>query len=885
MSNKSIYFFGLGKADGNGSMKEILGGKGANLAEMSKMGISVPCGFTISTVECNKYYENGCKISSELELEIEKYVKKLEKVTGNQFGSEKKPLLVSVRSGAKFSMPGMMDTVLNLGLNDKTVEILAKLTNNPRFAYDSYRRFIQMYSDVVLGISHDHFETILDDIKFSKNIFLDSELSAVDLFGIIEKYKKIVKKEKEIEFEQDIKKQLLNAIEAVFKSWMNDRAIVYRKLNNIPDSCGTAVNIQAMVFGNMGDTSATGVAFTRNPSTGEDKIYGEYLINAQGEDVVAGIRTPQSLLKLDGKNSMEEMMPNVYQELAKTFKILERHYKDMQDVEFTVQEGKLWILQTRNGKRSAKASVKIAVDLAENKIISKNDAISRIEPDVLNQILHPILDRSKKLNVIARGLPASPGAVSGKIVFSSQDAEEWHKKGQNVILVRSETSPEDIGGMHASVGILTCKGGMTSHAAVVARGMGKPCISGCGDIVIDLKSRVIMVKNTDIIIKESDIITIDGGIGEVILGKAETTSATGFKEFDTLMLWVDEIRKVKVRVNAETAIDCKTAIKFGADGIGLCRTEHMFFDKKKLLAFRKMILSNSTKDRINALETICKLQISDFEEIFEIMNGLPVNIRLLDPPLHEFVPHTELEIDNFCEHYSMDKAEVVAKIKNLHEQNPMLGHRGSRLGITYPEIFEMQVKAIFEAAIKLQNTKNVISNIEIMLPVIMETKELKIMIDLVRSTAEKIITNAGINMNYKVGTMIEIPRACLIADKLAEIADYFSFGTNDLTQTTLGISRDDAGTFLGEYIEKDIMCCDPFSSIDVNGVGELMKIAIKKAKKIKSNITLSVCGEHGGDAKSIEFFSKLGLSYVSCSPYRIPVAKLAYARATIRKKK
>lgn len=881
MTQKSLYFFGGGFAEGNSDMKEILGGKGANLAQMSKIGIAVPCGFTISTQECNEYYKNGKKISDTLVNNINNYISKLEQETGHTFNCGKKPLLVSVRSGAKFSMPGMMDTILNLGLNDKTVEVLANLTNNRRFAFDSYRRFIQMYGDVVLEINHHYFESVLEDMKLAKGVLNDTDLTVEDLEKIVIRYKNIILKETGKEFIQDIHLQLIGSIEAVFHSWMNERAIIYRKLNDIPDSCGTAVNIQSMVFGNMGNTSATGVAFTRNPSTGERKVYGEYLINAQGEDVVAGIRTPQPLLMEDGKNSMEEIMPSVYSQLSEIFIKLETHYKDMQDVEFTVQEGKLWILQTRNGKRAIKAAIKVAVDMASEGVISKEDAILRIDPNHLNQLLHPVLDRKSDLQIIARGLPASPGAVSGKVVFSSYDAEIMRANNHDVLLVRNETSPDDIGGMYSSVGILTGKGGMTSHAAVVARGMGKPCVSGCEPLIINQNEKTIIIKNTNITIKEGDLITIDGGTGEVILGKAKTTNPETFPEFEILMSWVDEIRKINVRANAETPLDCKTAIKFGAQGIGLCRTEHMFFDKEKLLSFRKMILSENKQDRIQSLQKIEELQIADFIEIFQIMNGLPTNIRLLDPPLHEFLPHTESEIDELSKHFNLEKDYIKQKSQSLHESNPMLGHRGSRLGITYPEIFQMQVRSIFNAAIYVFKENNIQSSIEIMLPIIIDKKELKILSDLVKETANELLKEHKIEMQYKVGTMIEIPRACLMADEIAEIADYFSFGTNDLTQTTLGISRDDSGTFLPDYEKHGILENDPFASIDVAGVGALIKIAVEKARKINPNITLSICGEHGGEPKSIAFFASLNFNYVSCSPYRIPVARLASAQAHV----
>jgi pyruvate, orthophosphate dikinase len=872
--SKSIYFFGDNKTEGDASMKDLLGGKGANLAEMSKIGIPVPPGFTISTQECNAYYANGKIISDNLKKEIFSYVEKLETSVSAKFASEEMPLLVSVRSGAKFSMPGMMDTILNLGLNDKTVEALAKATGNKRFALDSYRRFIQMYSDVVLGVDHHKFEHILDNIKNAKSYSHDSELKVEDLEVLVLRYKDLVKNQTGSEFIQNVTDQLLGAIDAVFRSWMNERAIFYRKIHEIDEKCGTAVNIQAMRFGNMGDTSGTGVSFTRNPSTGERKIYGEFLVNAQGEDVVAGIRTPNPLLKEEGVNSMEEVMNKPFQELCEIFKKLETHYRDMQDVEFTIQEGKLWILQTRNGKRAIKSAVKIAIDMVEEGMISKEEALERIDPIQLNQLLHPVIDRASNIQIIAKGLPASPGAATGRVAFSQEAAFNFTENGEKAILVRMETSPDDISGMHISSGILTSRGGMTSHAAVVARGMGKPCVSGCESVNISEQSKTITTKS-GITIKEGEFITIDGSSGDVILGRVKTKSAEMFDEFEKIMSIANEQKKVKIRANAETAEDCKTAISFNADGIGLCRTEHMFFEKEKLLHFRKMILSDSRDERLKSLNIIQEMQQKDFANIFSIMKELPVNIRLLDPPLHEFLPHKADEIAEIASFFNITEEFIKSKSNSLSETNPMLGHRGSRLGISYPEIFDMQINAIFNAACDFEKQSGVLPNVEIMLPVIIEKRELEILVKNIRSNADRIIEANKSSIKYKVGTMIEIPRACIVADEIAEIVDYISFGTNDLTQTTLGISRDDAQRFLGEYCEKGILENDPFVTIDKFGVGELMKIAIQKARSKKSDITISVCGEHGGDPKSIEFFASLGLSYVSCSPYRMPIARLS----------
>jgi pyruvate, orthophosphate dikinase len=888
-SKKFVYSFGDGNSEGDASMKNLLGGKGANLAEMANMGLPVPLGFTITTEVCDEYYKNQKSFPVELKTQIEKALLHIENKIGAKFGDEKNPLLFSVRSGARASMPGMMDTVLNLGLNDKTVLGLAKNSDNKKFAFDSYRRFIQMYSDVVLGVDHYNFETILDDKKQEFGASNDNDLSAEQLEEIVELFKIEVKKELGYEFPQDVQKQLWGAIEAVFASWMNDRAITYRSLNNIPVEWGTAVNVQSMVFGNMGETSATGVAFTRNPSTGAKELYGEYLINAQGEDVVAGIRTPQSIT-IQGKEqlgsilpSMQETMPEVFLELEKIYKKLEEHYRDMQDIEFTVQNKKLWMLQTRSGKRTAHAAVKIAVDMVNEKLINKNEALLRVDPASLDQLLHPTLDPKAQVKIIAKGLPASPGAASGIVVFSSQEAERRSENGDKVILVRVETSPEDIKGMHVSQGILTARGGMTSHAAVVARGMGTPCVSGATGLHVDNSGKFFNANGTKV--KEGEIITINGSNGDVILGNVPTLKPNLSGDFETIMKWADEVRVLRVRTNAETPLDCQVARDFGAEGIGLCRTEHMFFNEDRIISVREMILAETVEGRKKALAKLLPMQRKDFVEIFKIMSGLPVTIRLLDPPLHEFLPHKESEIQEVAKVAGVEVDYVKHRTHQLQEQNPMLGHRGCRLGISYPEIYEMQARAIFEAsAIVKKETKNEVL-LEVMIPLVATQKEIQIMRQLVTKIAESVIKEQGVDLKYMVGTMIELPRAALVADKIAEEAEFFSFGTNDLTQTTFGLSRDDAGNFLGHYQKAGILEKDPFAELDQEGVGELIKIASQKGKQTRKDIKLGICGEHGGNPASIEFCNDVGLHYVSCSPYRVPIARLSAARAVLRNKK
>ena len=866
--------------------KNFLGGKGANLAQMGKMGLPVPSGFTISTKVCELFYKNKKKLNSKIIKNIEKELKKVEKESGKKFGDLQNPLLVSVRSGARISMPGMMDTILNLGLNDKTVLALGKKTSNIRFAKDSYRRFIQMYSNVVLGVENYNFEELIENYKLTKGVLLDTELDADDWDGLINDFKKVVKEKTKKEFPQDVYQQLVGAISAVFLSWESNRAKVYRKLNHIPSDWGTAVNVQSMVFGNMGNDCATGVAFTRNPSDGANEIYGEYLINAQGEDVVAGTRTPQYITKKAKKlanskeSSMEETMPKIFKELKKILKILEKYYKDMQDVEFTVENQKLWILQTRSGKRTAKSSVKIAVDMVKEKIISKKQAILRIDPNTLETLLHPSLDEKSELNVIAKGLPASPGAASGKVVFSSDEAERLSGVMQNTILVRIETSPDDIHGMHAAKGILTARGGMTSHAAVVARGMGRPCVSGSSEIDIDYKNKLFKTKNYEI--KEGDVITIDGSTGRIILGKVKTIKPEISNDFSKVLNWADSLRKLKIRTNSETPLDSKIAREFGAEGIGLCRTEHMFFEEERILSVRQMILSKSKEDRDKALDKLLPHQKNDFVEIFKIMNGLPVTVRLLDPPLHEFLPKNENEINDVAKSLNLSTEEVKARTDELHEHNPMLGHRGCRLGISFPEIYEMQCKAIFEALVECKSKKLKPIMPEIMIPLVSTEAEIKIMKDLVIRVARQVQDENKVKINFLVGTMIELPRAALKAKDIAKHAEFFSFGTNDLTQTTFGISRDDSGKFLSDYLENKIFDIDPFISID-EGVGDLIEIATLRGKKQNKKIKLGICGEHGGDPKSIHFCSKTGLDYVSCSPYRVPVARLSAAQAEIKK--
>ncbi len=864
--------------------KYILGGKGANLAEMGKLGFPVPPGFTISTVACELFYKNKKKLNSILINQIKAELKIIEKDTRKKFGDVKNPLLVSVRSGARISMPGMMDTILNLGLNDQTVIALANKTKNTRFAKDSYRRFIQMYSDVVLGVEAYNFEDLIENYKLTKGVLLDTDLDENDWDGLIKDFKELVKNKTKKEFPQNVFEQLIGAISAVFLSWDSHRAKVYRKINQIPSNWGTAVNIQSMVFGNMGNDSSTGVVFTRNPSNGINEIYGEYLVNAQGEDVVAGTRTPQYITKKASKNSngksMEELFPKVFRELKKNLKILEKHYKDMQDVEFTVENKKLWMLQTRSGKRTAKSAVKIAVDMYKEKLISKKEAVLRVEPSSLDTLLHPTLDEYTKFKVIAKGLPASPGAASGKVVFTSEEAIRLNEMMQNCILVRIETSPEDIHGMHSAKGILTARGGMTSHAAVVARGMGRPCVSGSSEIEIDYKNKTF--KSKDLEVKEGDIITIDGSTGRVILGEVKTIKPEISGDFSKIMRWSDRFKKLKIRTNAETPLDSKTAREFGAEGIGLCRTEHMFFDEERILSVRQMILSKSKNDRYIALSKLLPHQKNDFIEIFKIMNGLPVTVRLLDPPLHEFLPKNKKEIEDVSKSLNLPISELEARINELHEHNPMLGHRGCRLGISFPEIYEMQCRAIFEALVECKNKKYKSIIPEIMIPLISTEAEIKIMKQLVIRVAKEVQKENKIKIKFLVGTMIELPRAAIKAKDIAKHAEFFSFGTNDLTQTTFGISRDDSGKFLNDYIENKIFDIDPFVSID-DGVGDLIEIAVSKGKKQNKKLKLGICGEHGGDPKSINFCSKTGLDYVSCSPYRVPIARLAAAQAELKK--
>ena len=885
---KWVYQFNSSNCEGTVSQKPLLGGKGANLAEMGKLGLPVPPGFTITTEVCTEFYKNNQKYPDDLKVQVEDAIRNIEKILGKNFGDINNPLLVSVRSGARVSMPGMMDTVLNLGLNDKTVLGLIKKTNNETFAYDSYRRFIQMYSNVVLDVDHHNFEDLLDNYKLTKGVLSDTDLKAEDWKTIVGNYKDIVKKNTKKDFPQDSHEQLWGAISAVFKSWQNQRAKTYRRLNNIPEEWGTAVNIQSMVFGNMGNDCATGVAFTRNPSTGENSFYGEYLINAQGEDVVAGIRTPRNITKkarLESSSedlSLEETMPEAFNELTKIYKKLESHYRDMQDIEFTIENKKLWMLQTRSGKRTAKASIKIAVDMVSEKLITKDEALLRIDPKILDTLLHPTLDPKAKKNVIAKGLPASPGAATGKVTFNADDAEQMKANNQNTILVRVETSPEDIHGMHAAVGILTCRGGMTSHAAVVARGMGRACVSGAGNIKIDYANKLFKVENIEV--KEGDVITIDGSTGEVMLGEVKTINPDISGDFSEIMRWADEVRTLKIRANAETPLDSRTARGFGAEGIGLCRTEHMFFDEERILYVRQMILSKTREDRLKALEKILPFQRKDFVEIFTIMKGLPVTVRLLDPPLHEFLPKTEKEIDIVAKSLKIHSSEIKNRINYLHEENPMLGHRGCRLAISFPEIYEMQCRAIFEALYELQKQKVEAVIPEIMIPLVATEREIEILKLLVDRVAKEVQKNNNFKVDYLVGTMIELPRAALNAKNIAKHTDFFSFGTNDLTQTTLGISRDDSGKFLDDYVENKIFNIDPFISIDQDGVGELIKLACSRGLETNKNIKLGICGEHGGDPDSIDFCHRAGLNYVSCSPYRVPIARLSAAQASIRSK-
>ncbi len=886
-AGKWVYSFGGGKSEGKSDMRNLLGGKGANLAEMANLGLPVPPGFTIPTAVCTYYYDNKNSYPKELKAQVEKALEAVGKITRKSFGDDKNPLLVSVRSGARASMPGMMDTVLNLGLNDVTVEALAELSGDKRFAYDSYRRFITMYSDVVLGFDHHHFEEILDTYKDNKGYSLDTDLDGDDWVHLVGKYKEAVARETGSDFPQDPHAQLWGAIGAVFSSWMNQRAITYRKLHDIPESWGTAVNVQAMVFGNMGDTSATGVAFTRNPSTGESKLYGEFLINAQGEDVVAGIRTPQDITEEariesgSDKASMESAMPEAFKELTRIYKQLEKHYRDMQDLEFTVEQGKLWMLQTRNGKRTAKASIRIAVELANEGVISQKDAVTRIDPAALDQLLHPTIDPSAERDVIATGLPASPGAASGEIVFSSDEAAKLQADGKKVILVRIETSPEDIHGMHASEGILTTRGGMTSHAAVVARGMGKPCVSGTGAIRVDYGRGTMSIGGR--VFKAGDIITIDGSTGQVLAGRLPMIEPELAGEFATLMGWADKVRKLKVRVNGDTPEDARTAIKFGAEGIGLCRTEHMFFEETRIRTVREMILAEDEQARRAALAKLLPMQRADFVELFEIMKGLPVTIRLLDPPLHEFLPHTQGEIEEVARVMNTDPRKLADRARELSEFNPMLGFRGVRLAIAYPEIAEMQARALFEAAVEAAKRTGDAVALEVMVPLIATKVEFDLIKARIDATAQAVIKETGGKLNYTVGTMIELPRAALMAGEIAETAEFFSFGTNDLTQTTFGISRDDAASFLGTYIAKGILTVDPFISVDRSGVGELVKIGVERGRKTRKGLKMGICGEHGGDPASVAFCHEIGLDYVSCSPYRVPIARLAAAQAALGK--
>ena len=873
MNNKKyVYLF----KEGNETMRNLLGGKGANLAEMTILGIPVPQGFIVTTEACNKYYNDGKVISEEVLEQIQNHIAKLEEITGKKFGSLENPLLVSVRSGARVSMPGMMDTILNLGLNDEAVEVVAKQTNNPRFAYDSYRRFVQMFSDVVMGIEKRLFENIIDEMKEARGVHYDTELTADDLKELVVKFKDLYKKEMKKDFPQDPKEQLVEAITAVFRSWDNPRAIVYRRLNDIPGEWGTAVNVQEMVFGNKGDTSGTGVAFSRNPSTGEKGIYGEYLMNAQGEDVVAGIRTPLPITKLNEQN------PALYKQFIDIVNKLENHYKDMQDMEFTIEEGKLFFLQTRNGKRTAQAALKIAVDLVSEGMLSKEEAILKVEPKQLDSLLHPTFEATslKNTKAIAKGLPASPGAACGKVAFTAEEAKERAEKGEKVVLVRLETSPEDIEGMIAAEGILTVRGGMTSHAAVVARGMGTCCVAGCGELKVDEEKRTLEVGGK--VYTDKDYISIDGSTGNIYGEAIKTVTPEISGYFATFMSWADEIRKLKVRTNADTPRDTKQAVEFGAEGIGLCRTEHMFFDEDRIMPMREMIVAKTEEERRKALSKLLPMQKGDFKAMYEALEGRPATIRFLDPPLHEFVPHSDEEIRELAGQMSLDFEELKATVEGLHEFNPMLGHRGCRLAVTYPEIAEMQTRAVIEAAIEVKNEKGYDIVPEIMIPLVGEVKELKFVKDIVDSTAKAVMNEKGITIEYHVGTMIEIPRAALTADEIAKEAEFFSFGTNDLTQMTFGFSRDDAGKFLNDYYERKIYEQDPFAKLDQVGVGQLVKMAAEKGRATRPNIKLGICGEHGGDPSSIEFCHNVGLNYVSCSPFRVPLARLAAAQAQVK---
>lgn len=881
-----VYRFGGGVSDGGKGDKNLLGGKGANLAEMASIGLPVPPGFTISTAMCTRYYEDGEQFPQELRDEVADGIAHIEAVTEKRFGDPENPLLVSVRSGARVSMPGMMDTVLNLGLNDQTVEGLAKKAGDERFAWDSYRRFIQMYADVVLELGHGAFEEALEIAKEDNGFTLDTEMSAEDWKALVTTYKGLVEDQWGKPFPQDVHDQLWGAVGAVFGSWQSERAKVYRRLNDIPADWGTAVNVQAMVFGNMGDTSATGVAFTRDPSKGDRAYYGEFLINAQGEDVVAGIRTPQYLTKAAREEanakpaSMEEAMPEVYAELAAVFDQLETHYRDMQDIEFTVEQAKLWMLQTRSGKRTAKAALKIAVDMANEGLITREEAIARVDPAALDQLLHPTLDPDASRDVLTKGLPASPGAASGKVVFDADAAERAAAAGEAVILVRVETSPEDIHGMHAAKGILTARGGMTSHAAVVARGMGRPCVSGAGSLSIDNKAKLLRVGSREV--REGDILTLDGSTGEVMVGAVATVQPELAGDFGTLMEWADQVRRLKVRANAETPLDCQTARDFGAEGVGLCRTEHMFFDAARITAVRQMILASDEAGRRAALAKLLPEQRADFTAIFEVMAGLPVTVRLLDPPLHEFLPQQEAEFAEVATAAGVDVDTLKRRANELHEFNPMLGHRGCRLGVTYPEIYEIQARAIFEAALDVAEKSGEAPIPEVMIPLVATRRELELMKAVVDKAAQAVFAERGKTVEYLVGTMIELPRAALKAGEIAEVGEFFSFGTNDLTQTTLGVSRDDAARFLSAYVEKGIYAKDPFVSLDVEGVGELVSLAAERGRATRAGIKLGICGEHGGDPASIAFCEQVGLDYVSASPYRVPIARLAAAQAALK---
>ncbi|EOU2100071.1 pyruvate, phosphate dikinase [Clostridium perfringens] len=870
-----VYLFN----EGNASMKNLLGGKGANLSEMTILGIPVPQGFTVTTEACNKYYEDDKKISQDIIEEIENKMSELEKITGKKFGSLENPLLVSVRSGARVSMPGMMDTILNLGLNDESVEAMAKLTNNPRFAYDSYRRFIQMFADVVMGVEKRLFEDLLDEVKEEKGYKIDTDLTAEDLKDLVVKFKALYKKEKGEDFPSNPKEQLIEAVTAVFRSWNNPRAIVYRRLNDIPGEWGTAVNVQEMVFGNKGETSGTGVAFSRNPANGDNELYGEYLMNAQGEDVVAGIRTPEPISHLEAQN------PEIYKQFTDIVNTLEKHYRDMQDMEFTIEDGKLYFLQTRNGKRTAQAALKIAVDLVEEGMLTKEEAILKVEPKQLDTLLHPAFasDGLKEAKIVAKGLPASPGAACGKIAFTAEEAKERKANGEKVVLVRLETSPEDIEGMIAAEGILTVRGGMTSHAAVVARGMGTCCVAGCGELKVNEEARTLEVNGQ--VLTFDDYISIDGSTGHIYAEQVKTVSPEITGHFATFMGWADEIRKLKVRTNADTPRDTKQAVEFGAEGIGLCRTEHMFFAEDRILAVREMILAKNEDSRRVALEKLLPMQREDFIGMYEALEERPATIRFLDPPLHEFLPNEEEDINALAKEIGVSPAEIKNVVAELHEFNPMMGHRGCRLAVSYPEIAEMQTRAVIEAAIEVKKNKGYNIVPEIMIPLIGEIKELKYVKNVVVETAKTVMEEKGVQLDYKVGTMIEIPRAALTADKIAEEAEFFSFGTNDLTQMTFGFSRDDAAKFLKDYYEKGIYEQDPFAKLDQEGVGELMRIACEKGKATRPDIKLGICGEHGGDPSSVEFCHNLGLNYVSCSPYRVPLARLAAAQAQVKNKR